>query len=151
MYSVSEVISIHGRRISPESHRADIHSSQQTKRQIAVNVLLNWHLRIFAETQTHTHNRHKLPTHTLQTTGTLAASKHPGLPKASSLISVHAGTLPFSPVSVPPCDPVWVSPGLSSIPGALPAREPRWPDPCPSQPVTRHPATASLLRLLHQD
>lgn len=96
----------------------------------------------------HTHNRHKLPTHTLQTTGTLAASKHPGLPKASSLISVHAGTLPFSPVSVPPCDPVWVSPGLSSIPGALPTREPRWPDPCPSQPVTRHPATASLLRLL---
>ena len=61
-------------------------------------------------------------THTLQTTGTLAASKHVGLPKPSSLISVHAGTLPCSPVSVPPCDPVWVSPGLSSIPGALPLR-----------------------------
>lgn len=83
-----------------------------------MNVLLNWHLRVFAK-----NNRHQLPTHTFQTPGFPAAPKYPVLPSPCLWASVHAvpsaGTLPCLPASVPPCDPAWVSPGLSSTPGAL--------------------------------
>lgn len=96
--------------------------STKVKRQKgrAVNVLLNWHLRIFVENKIstncqHMHSRNRRP----------GSSQMPRPPPSICLsASVHAvpsaGTSPLLLASVHPHDPAWVSPRLSSTPRALP-------------------------------